>query len=140
MSNVKVRLGVLTSVFALAAGLVAVGATPAAAEDAFSFGGLSIPSAKSYQITVENETRGVQSGYAMWQGDGDTLTARDGLADGYGIVAHLSTGRVASTAGQTSPITVNVTGDLPENVTYKMWVCVVKGSWSKCSSKIDVKS
>ncbi len=71
---------------------------------------------------------------------GDTLIAYDGLPDSYGIVAHLSTGRVASTAGHDANYTDEVSGNLPEGNPYTMWVCVVKGSFSTCSSHFGVKA
>jgi hypothetical protein len=141
VSNIKARLGAVVGAATLTAGLVVAAANPAAAaEDTFTFTTLGTQGSKAFSIGVRNATEGANAGYAAWEGDGDSLTAYDGLADGYGIVAHLSDGRVASTAGQSSPITVTKTGNLPENVTYKLWVCAVKGSWSHCSSKYDVLS
>jgi hypothetical protein len=117
-------------------------ATPAPAvvvHDNFSFGGFSIPSEKSWSISVHNDTKGKSAGYVEWRGNGDLLIAHDRLADGYGIEAHLSTGRVASTAGQSSPVTVEKPGNLTENRSYEMWVCVVKGSFERCCSKTGVR-
>ncbi|MFI6060651.1 hypothetical protein [Streptomyces sp. NPDC051286] len=54
--------------------------------------------------------------------------AYDGLADGLGIHAYLSDGRMASTAGHSSPYySAWVTGNLPEGNWYTMTVCTEKG-------------
>ncbi|MGX9890250.1 hypothetical protein [Streptomyces sp. NPDC002276] len=144
MSKIKARLVTVAGVLALAAGLVVAGGNQAGAVtvyDDFSFTGL-LDSADGYwSLTVHNDTKNKNAGYAAWQADGDTLIAYDGLGDGYGIVAHLSDGREASTAGLSSPVTVKKGGNLPENHTYQMWVCVVKGdAFKRCSYKIDVNS
>ncbi|MEW2490647.1 hypothetical protein [Streptomyces sp. NPDC048411] len=74
------------------------------------------------------------AGEAIWSQDpyngdpGDALMAYDGLADGLGIHAYLSDGRMASTAGHSSPYYSGwVTGDLPEDHWYTMKVCTEKG-------------
>ncbi|MEV7405820.1 hypothetical protein AB0N93_36300 [Streptomyces sp. NPDC091267] len=77
-------------------------------------------------------------GQGEWKANGDTLEALDYAGDGYGIEAHLSTGRVASTRGKPAEAIVDVTGNLPEGKYYKLWVCVVKGSYEYCSGKVDV--
>lgn len=143
MSNFKARLGAIGGAAALVVGLLTAGTAPASAviiHDNFSFGGLEIPGDKSYTLSVYNNTKGKSAGSASWYGNGDLLVARDSLGDGYGIEAHLSTGRVASTAGQKSPVTVEKPGNLTENRTYQMWVCVVDGSFERCSSKVNVHS
>ncbi|WP_225830909.1 hypothetical protein [Streptomyces sp. NK08204] len=73
------------------------------------------------------------AGEAIWSQDpangdpGDALRAYDGLADGLGIHAYLSDGRMASTAGHASPYySPWVTGDLPEGNWYRMTVCTEK--------------
>jgi|tagenome__1003787_1003787.scaffolds.fasta_scaffold20976185_4 hypothetical protein len=91
---------------------------------------------------------GSWAGYAEWSQDpcggdpGDALSATDELADGYGINAHLSTGRVATTAGHSSPYTSKwKTGDLTEDKTYLMWTCVEKGGVEYgCTGGIYVSS
>ncbi|WP_327594380.1 hypothetical protein [Streptomyces chartreusis] len=128
---------------ALVAGVMVAGVSPASAavvHDNFSFGGISAPSVKTWNISVQNVTKGKNAGSGSWEGDGDRLTAYDGLADGYSIVAYLSTGRTATTVGQSSPVTVTKTGDLRENQTYKLQVCVVKGGFKRCSNEVNVKS
>ena len=121
-----------------AAVTVLSGATPAAAEDGFSFSFVQLGDGKSGAINVQNTTWGKFAGDATWWADGDSLAADDELPDGYGIEAHLSTGRVASTRGQSTPAHARATGNLPEGHHYSMWVCVVKGDFSKCSGKYDV--
>ncbi|MFE4577459.1 hypothetical protein [Streptomyces chartreusis] len=141
--NIKARLGALGTTAALMAGVMVAGASPASAvvvHDNFSFGGLSAPGLKTWSISVQNVTKGKSAGNGMWEGNGDRLTAYDGLADGYAIVAYLSTGRTASTVGQSSPVTVTKTGDLRENQTYKLQVCVVKDAFKRCSNEVNVKS
>lgn len=71
---------------------------------------------------------------------GDTLITDDILPDGYGIEAHLSDGRIATTRGHSANSSDETSGNLTENTTWQMWVCVVKGSFSTCSSKIGVKA
>ncbi|WP_329475220.1 hypothetical protein OG555_26335 [Kribbella sp. NBC_01484] len=57
---------------------------------------------------------------------GDALYATDSYADGWGVVAHLSTGRTASTLGHSAGYTTPpVTGDLPEDHKYGLWVEMV---------------
>ncbi|MDX3520912.1 hypothetical protein [Streptomyces scabiei] len=64
--------------------------------------------------------------------------ADDILPDGYGIEAHLSDGRIATTRGHSANHSDETSGDLTEGTTWQMWVCVVTGSFSKCSSRIGV--
>ncbi|MFD3540410.1 hypothetical protein ACFWUQ_13040 [Streptomyces sp. NPDC058662] len=141
----KRQFGALLGTLALAATALVGSATPAAAADNFTFlVGRSVPGVTA--ITVFNETEQEEAGSGQWWRDpahgatGDTLAVYDDLADGYGLEAHLSTGRLASTRGQNSPSYDIVTGDLPEDRQYEMWVCVVKGTWSKCSPKVAVWS
>ncbi|MCL7382443.1 hypothetical protein [Streptomyces sp. 35G-GA-8] len=140
------RLGALVGALAVAAATMMSGASPAAAADSFSFRFTELSDNKSGVINVNNNTWGESAGNGWWRADpiggstGDTLIADDVLPDGYGIEAHLSTGRVASTAGHSSPYSKEVSGNLTEGNTYQIWVCVVKGSFSKCSSKFNVKA
>ncbi|MFC8587719.1 hypothetical protein ACFUGD_24680 [Streptomyces sp. NPDC057217] len=128
----------------LAATTVVAGSTPAAAADSFSFE--YVETNWGYVINVVNNNWRDAAGRAVWTRDpsasqpGDALSVNDELPDGYGIEAHLSTGRVASTRGHNAPYSKTVTGNLPEDQRYSMWVCAVKGSFSKCSSKVNVYS
>ena len=63
----------------------------------------------------------------MYGTPGDALYATDSRSDGWGVVAHLSTGRTASTLGHTAGYTAGpVTGDLPEDHEYGLWVEMVQ--------------
>ncbi|WP_433544529.1 hypothetical protein ACQPZG_05020 (plasmid) [Streptomyces sp. CA-294286] len=141
----KRKIGVILGALALTTTTAVTESAPAAAADLFTFSvGRSVPGVTA--ILVFNESKQREAGQSEWWQDpsgsytGDTLVASDQLADGYGIEAHLSTGRVATTRGQNSPYVARVTGNLPEDRKYQMRVCVVKGSWSKCSAKVDVSS
>ncbi|MEE1761533.1 hypothetical protein [Streptomyces sp. SP18BB07] len=144
-THMKARLGALAATLAVVTTTVIGGAGTAAAADSFSFG-YSTNTSGDAVIGVRNNSWGEAAGNAMWQKDpsgsepGDALSAYDVLADGYGIEAHLSTGRVATTRGHASPYSVTVTGNLPEDTGYTMWVCVVKGDFSKCSEKYAVRA
>jgi hypothetical protein len=72
---------------------------------------------------------------------GDALRAVDGFPDGYGVIAHLSTGRTASTRGHSSPYTTPwATGNLPENTHYTIWAEMVKGDEGTVSQSCSVTS
>ncbi|QNP72269.1 hypothetical protein IAG44_24525 [Streptomyces roseirectus] len=140
----KRAASVVASALALAGGLVLAGpASPANAAPTVNF--------RSYTFTdgsgrIDVFNNGDYAGTAMWAADpgsldsstGDTLIASDQLADGYGIEAHLSDGRIATTRGQSAPYTDRTTGDLDEGATRTMYVCLVQGSFSDCSSRINV--
>ncbi len=101
-----------------------------------------------YRLKIYWSGTGEYAGYALWSRDpcgsdpGDALAAGDVLADGYGINAYLSTGRSATTAGHASPYQSPwVTGDLPEDNTYVMNVCIEKsGADRVCESGLVVQS
>ncbi|WP_433544530.1 hypothetical protein ACQPZG_05025 (plasmid) [Streptomyces sp. CA-294286] len=128
----------------LAATTVVASSPPAAAADSFSFE--YVQTDWGYVINVVNNNWRDTAGRAVWTQDpsgsqpGDALSVNDELPDGYGIEAHLSTGRIATTRGHKSPYSTTVTGNLPEDQRYSMRVCAVKGSFSKCSSKVSVYS
>ncbi|GAQ55544.1 hypothetical protein [Streptomyces acidiscabies] len=135
---------IAASACALAAGLVLAGpVNPASAAPNVYFASYTFTDG-SGRIDVYND--GDYAGTAEWAADpgdfgsstGDTLIASDQLADGYGIVAHLSDGRTASTRGYSSPFTDRTTGDLDEGADRTMWVCYVQDTYSKCSDKIAV--
>ncbi|WP_240796267.1 hypothetical protein [Streptomyces sp. RFCAC02] len=90
--------------------------------------------------TIHVKVSGDFVGYGQWLSYGDTLIAADSTPDGYGVEAHLSSIRTASTRGLASPIVVRETGNLPENHSYSMWVCLVKGSTSYCSDTVTAVS
>ncbi|MFF3730332.1 hypothetical protein ACFYXM_08430 [Streptomyces sp. NPDC002476] len=131
-----------TTVLALG-GTLTAGAGTASAAPSVTF--KTSGSGGDFQIMVLRSD-GVAIGYANWYQDpvgsqpGDALAAHDSAADGYGIEAHLSNGRVATTRGHNAPYTDWATGDLPEGSKYTMWVCVVKDTYSNCSSKYTVSA
>lgn len=145
-TRMRARAGAFAGALAVVATTMVAGAGPAAAEDSFSFGYADITGSKDYVITVNNNTWHETAGHGIWRADpsggstGDTLIADDILPDGYGIEAHLSDGRIATTRGHSANYSDETSGNLTENTTWQMWVCVVKGSFSKCSSKIGVKA
>ncbi|MGW0086905.1 hypothetical protein [Streptomyces sp. NPDC003393] len=131
---------------ALTAGLVlGVAAPQASAAPSWNTFSYSIADG-SVSVTVYNGSK--VAGKAAWAanpGDlgistGDTLVVSDVLADGYGIEAHLSDGRTATTRGKASPYTAKKSGNLPEDGTYYMSVCMVKGSYSDCLDTWTVRS
>ncbi|MFF4411349.1 hypothetical protein ACFYY8_02410 [Streptosporangium sp. NPDC001559] len=132
----------LTTAALLTGGSLTVGSGPASAALSVRFAPSGTPT--GFQIEVYRD--GDLAGAAEWVQDpvggspGDTLYAYDVSADGYGIEAHLSNGRVATTRGHNAPYTDRRSGDLPENQHYTMWVCLVKGSSSTCSAKYGVTS
>lgn len=137
----------IRSLFAAAvlAGATVVSGTTAAHALQFQFEPSGDGNAKVWNIAVYNN--GHYAGSANWNGDprgatpGDALAAYDNLADGYGIVARLSTGREASTLGHTAGyFTGWVTGNLPEGHHYQMWVSIQKGTTSISSDPITVTS
>lgn len=72
---------------------------------------------------------------------GDALYATDAYGDGWGVVAHLSTGRTASTAGHPAPYTTPaITGDLPEGAPHILWVEMVRGDQSVVLPSCPAKS
>ncbi|MFC3573212.1 hypothetical protein ACFOZ0_07950 [Streptomyces yaanensis] len=145
MASIKARLGALTGAAALTAALAVTGATPASAEPDFKFdyfqlnrpgGGFIIDAWDGADFVGDGE---------WWRdpGDGkpgDTVVAYDGRADGYGIEAHLMTDpeRIASTRGHAKGYEDRKSGNLREGSDWVMYVCVVKGSFHKCSKEVVV--
>ncbi|MFD5648945.1 hypothetical protein [Streptomyces sp. NPDC127039] len=134
-------LGVLLSTGTLLAGaLVGVGAGTASAAPSVYF----TSDSHSNGLELAVHVNGHVAGYGDWFTDpvgsqpGDALAATDSWGDGYWIAANLDTGRVATTRGHNAPYSVTKTGNLPEGQWHKMWVCVGKGSWYRCSSKHSV--
>ncbi len=145
-------LGSLVGLYLAIATPIAVQAQPVAAPDVVTFqvsGGL-----RDGWHNVDATINGAYAGQGWWSADpggdingdgradpGDALSATDEVADGWGVEAHLSTGRVASTRGHSSPYwSPWVTGNLPEDTYYLMWVCVVRGSAQQCSASVEVFS
>ena len=131
--------GALLAAASLAtAGTVVFGTTAAHATDKFTY--------KTGTGFIRLYRNGVFSGQIEWNADpddsgpGDTLYAYDPAADGWGVEAHLSTGRVASTRGHPSPYWAQKSGNLPENHRYYMWLKFVKGTKYVESPKLWVTS
>ncbi len=135
------RATTLLATAALAAGTLVAGAGSAsAASITFAY---DSPNG-SGQIVVLRD--GKHAGYLYWNSDpipelnwpGDAFLASDGLADGYGIEAHLYSGtlhRMATTRGHDAPYeTPWRTGNLPEGEMVLLQVCYVKGTSSTCSN------
>ncbi|MEU1514750.1 hypothetical protein ABZ490_21725 [Streptomyces sp. NPDC005811] len=126
-----------------AAGLVvALGAGTASAGPSgvrFDVGAKQSDGSRKISVYLNN----VYAGYGQWTADGDTLTAHDASADGYGIGAYLSTSpvREAGTFGYSSPFTRNVGGNLTEDKPYTFWVCIGSNSVGlTCSDVYSVTS
>lgn len=98
---------------------------------------------------------GVYAGQVVWsenpdnydfdgngnQDPGDAIIAFDDTADGLGVEARLSTGRIASTRGHNSPYSSGWKGgDLPENHSYGLRGCLVQGDWEACTDSVGVQS
>ncbi|UUU32480.1 hypothetical protein JIX56_22670 [Streptomyces sp. CA-210063] len=126
----------------LVGGAMAAGTGTASAAPSITWG--TVVFTESGDRTISIYADGVFAGSGEWQKDpsgsntGDTLVAWDPVADGYGIEAHLSTGRIATTRGHNSPYEVKVSGNLPEGNKYTMWVCLVRGDYRGCTSKYSV--
>ncbi|SCK60444.1 hypothetical protein YW7DRAFT_05970 [Streptomyces sp. AmelKG-E11A] len=135
----------------LATGVMAAGALTAGAGTAnaatISFSGTK-GSGDDYQIIVVRDNKNI--GYVYWNSDpekaldwpGDAFRVSDISSDGYGIEARLTApSRKATTRGQDAPYTSPwATGDLVENVLYNLRVCLVKGTYEKCSREYEVKA
>lgn len=120
----------------LTATVTALGGGPAQAKTVFSTQCKHAPDNSEWDAVVYDQT-GRYIGEAFFDSDpvggapDDSLYATDAYGDGWGIVAHLSTGRTASTAGHAAPYTTPaISGDLPEQQPYLLWAELVKGDES----------
>ncbi|ADI11187.1 hypothetical protein SBI_08069 [Streptomyces bingchenggensis BCW-1] len=141
ISPISKRLGVVLGTAAVFVGTALVSAEPAAAIpslDEFSFTPTWLDNGRMVMVDLSG---GISAGYAEWRQDpyngdpGDAMRVRDSNADGYGIEAVLTyDGRKATTRGHDSPYRSPwTTGDLSEDHTYVMRVCVVRGTADKCT-------
>lgn len=131
----KTRIAAALATASLLTGAVTVlgsGAAEASKND-FTTKCQYLSDTKEWEAVAYN-TDGNYVGLALFDQDpqyglpGDALYATDSYADGWGVIAHLSTGRTASTVGHTAGYTTPpVTGNLPENHTYSLWVEMKKG-------------
>lgn len=133
-----------TAVTGLGAG--AAGAKPVGAKEAFSTQCGYLSDTREWQA-VAYDASGHYIGQALFDQDpvgerpGDALYATDAYADGWGVIAHLSDGRTATTAGHTAGYTTPaVLGDLPEDHAYLLWVEMVKGDDSVTLASCPARS
>lgn len=141
------RFRTAASIAAAAAALTGIVAVPAHAASADAAPTVVVKAEGNFTY-ADYYASGNLIGWGLWSKDptngmpGDALRATDSYRDGKGIVAHLSTGRTASTAGHVYPYTTKwATGDLPEDHTYYIWACTVKnGDEGACSDPIKVSS
>ncbi|MER6812025.1 hypothetical protein ABT299_22385 [Spirillospora sp. NPDC000708] len=131
--EIKPRLGALFAATTLFATGTIVASATAANAATFTYSCEVYNSATKAKI-IRVYNGGKYAGYAMWNGDpsgswpGDALRAYDGLADGWGVVANLSTGRTATTVGHNAPYySPWATGDLTEGNHYDMYVQMKNG-------------
>lgn len=140
------RATTLLAATALAAGATLTSGAGSASAATITFSG-SAGSGGDYQIVALRDGKNI--GYVYWSSDpvpglgwpGDAMSVSDTSSDGYGLEAHLSTGRVATTRGHNAPYTSPwATGDLTEGLTVGMKLCLVKGDYSNCSGWYNVKA
>lgn len=136
----------LASAALLTATVTGLGSGAAQAKTSFSTQCRHLTDTKAWQA-VAYDSDGHYVGLAEFDQDpvgdrpGDALYATDAYADGWGVVAHLSTGRTASTAGHYAPYTTPaITGDLPEGAPQILWVEMVKGDVSVPLSSCPAES
>jgi hypothetical protein len=143
----KTRLTALSAATLLAAGTLITSATTASAASYSATCSLTDSAHKSITMRIyDSSIREV--GQVEWNGDpngsipGDAMRAYDGRADGWGVEAHLSTGRIASTRGHEYGYwSTWATGDLPEDHDYAIEVWMWKdGGYSIARSKCKVSS
>lgn len=132
--------GLLVSTLVTGATLVA-GATTAGAAG-YSLTCALTDSAHNSKLIRIYDSNVNEVGQVEWNGDsvngdpGDAFRVYDGKGDGWGLEAHLSTGRTATTVGHTSPYwSPWATGDLPENTDYSIWVVMRNGSAAVTTNK-----
>ncbi|MCW8384484.1 hypothetical protein [Streptomyces justiciae] len=118
-----------------------VGAGSASAGPSAGFTVSAMASDGSRTITIT--TNGTTAGTVKWAATGDTLTATDSKADGYGISGYVTTDPylIADTAGHSSPYTDTAHRDLTENKPYTFWACIGSNSAGlTCSLVYNVTS
>ncbi|GAA0461246.1 hypothetical protein ACFQ2B_34050 [Streptomyces stramineus] len=118
---------------------VSLGAGSAAAAPSAEFSAHAMQSDGSRSIYIKRNGKVVGAG--KWIANGDILRAEDDESDGYYITAVLSTGRDVNTKGKPAPSKVDDAGNLPENKSYTMFVCIGNDSSGlHCSGNYSVKS
>ncbi|MFJ8491111.1 hypothetical protein ACIRBZ_22565 [Streptomyces sp. NPDC094038] len=125
----------------MAAAALTVGAGSASAGPSATFDVGSLQSDGSRTIVIK--TGGTTAGTVKWIANGDTLTATDSKADGYGISGYVTADPylIADTAGHSSPYTDTAHRDLTENISYTFWACIGSNSAGlTCSDVYKVTS
>ncbi|MBP2401494.1 hypothetical protein SNS2_0022 [Streptomyces netropsis] len=118
---------------------VTLGAGSAVAAPSAEFSAHPMQSDGSRSIYVKRNGKVVGAG--KWIANGDILRAEDQESDGYYITAVLSTGRDVNTKGKPAPSKADDAGNLPEDKTYTMFVCIGNDSTGlHCSGNYSVRS
>lgn len=137
----KRALTVLTAAAVMTGTAVTIGAGSASAGPSATFSVGALQSDGSRTITIK--TGGTVAGTVKWKATGDTLTATDSKADGYGISGYVTTSPylIADTAGHSSPYTDTASRDLTEDKPYDFWACIGSNSAGlTCSEVYSVTS
>ncbi|MDQ0964505.1 hypothetical protein QFZ66_008383 [Streptomyces sp. B4I13] len=102
------------------------GSASAAPNATFSVGALQSDGSR----TITIKSGGTTAGIVKWTANGDTLTATDSKADGYGISGYVTADPylIANTAGHASPYTATAHRDLAEDKSYTYWACIGNNS------------
>jgi N-acetylneuraminic acid mutarotase len=128
------------AVMAGAALTMGAGSASAAPPNAtFDVGGLQSDGSR----TIVIKTGGTTAGTVKWTANGDTLTATDSKADGWGISGYVTTNPylIADTGGHAAPYTDTAHKDLTENKSYTFWACIGSNSEGlRCSDVYKVTS
>ncbi|MET7620372.1 hypothetical protein [Streptomyces sp. NPDC005408] len=137
------RMGTLATAGSMLVGTLLIGgATPASAAsitfDSFYYG-------NGRQITAY--INGEYAATAEWiqdppasGGPGDRLCVTDDRSDGYYAKAGISANRIVSSSGKPAPSRTCKGGDLPEDHTFVMKLCVSNGAQAACSKAYDISS
>ncbi|MFI1258252.1 hypothetical protein ACH4U6_31325 [Streptomyces netropsis] len=135
----KRAVSVLATTAVLAGTAMTMGASSASAAPSADFSAQPMQSDGSRSIYVKRNGKVVGAG--KWIANGDILRAEDEESDGYYITAVLSTGRDVNTKGRPAPSKVDDAGNLPEDKTYTMFVCIGNDSTGlHCSGNYSVRS
>ncbi len=137
------RLGTLAATGGMLAGTLLIGGASPANAAGVTFESFSYGNGREIIARVN----GAYAGTTEWTQDpssngtpGDYLCATDDGSDGYYMTAKLSTGRSVSTSGKPAPSRACKGGDLTEDRTYKMKLCVTKSGSTVCSKEYEVTS
>ncbi|MFJ3421866.1 hypothetical protein ACIPN8_36610 [Streptomyces sp. NPDC086082] len=137
----KRAAAILTTAAVMTGAALTIGAGSASAGPSATFDVGALQSDGSRTIVIK--TGGTTAGTVKWTANGDTLTAADSKADGYGISGYVTADPylIADTAGHNSPYTATAHRDLTENVSYTFWACIGSNSAGlTCSNVYSVTS